>query len=84
MKNNSSTRQSQKTVILQRFTHFSSVPEMIHGMLTGNVKNIPESIWVALTIDTQKVIGENVSKENLLQELSQKNYIVKKIVNEWN
>jgi hypothetical protein len=75
---------SQKPVILQRLTHFPNAPQMVRGMLTGNIVATPESVWVALAINTQEIVGQNASKEKLLEELSQKKYVVKKVVNEWN
>ena len=75
---------SQKPVILERFTHFPDAPQMVRGMLTGNALPAPVSIWVALAVNTQEVVGQNTNKKKLLEELSQKKYVVKKVVNEWN
>lgn len=75
---------SQKPVILKRFTHFPNAPEMARGMITGNVLPTPVSIWVALAVNTQEIVGQDVNKKKLLEELSQKKYVVKKVVNEWN
>lgn len=75
---------SQKPVILERFTHFPNAPQMAQGMIAGNALPTPVSIWVALAVNTQEIVGQNVNKKKLLEELSQKEYVVKKVVNEWN
>lgn len=78
-------RNSQKPVIIQRFTHhFPNAPQIVRGMLTGNLVATPESVWVAMAVNTQEVVGQNPRKEKLLEELTEKKYVVKKVVNEWN
>jgi len=79
------SRNNSKPVIIRRFTMLPNAVNLIQKMLSGDVgKVMPESVWVALTVNTQTVVGQNPDKGKLLEELANNKYVVKKVINEWN
>lgn len=74
---------SNRPVILHRVTHFPDPNQMAQSLLQG-VTAQPESIWVAVNVNTQKVVGQNSDKDKLLSEMAEQKFTVKKIINDWN
>lgn len=74
---------SNRPVIVHRVTHFPDPSRMAMSMLQGGHAK-PESVWVAVNVNTQMVVGQNSDKDKLLSELAEQKFTVKKILNDWN
>lgn len=70
-------------VNIHRVTHFPTANNT-DANSPANVNGHPESVWIALGVNTQEVVAQNTDKTLLIQELERLKFVVKQTFNEWN
>jgi hypothetical protein len=77
-------RHTTKLVIVQRITHYPPMALIAMAEATG-LPIAPQSMWVAVGVNTAEVVAQAPEKDKILELLNQKgNYKVTRILNDWN